>query len=457
MRRTTIFRSSLAALAALTAGAVSIATAQIPVQRSITQAQQAQQGQRSAPPAAPVPADRSGAVQMGGSGAVQMGGASGAQPVSSTPATHTVAPGETLWGLAQTYLGDPMLWPEIYRLNTTVIEDPHWIYPGEELRLSGATAAQPAADTSATAAPSATATAPAADTAVTVSPQSQTVTLTPSTDSSRQVTPEQQQPTGVAPLNGPTIFSERPARNRSAPSIEVASARAYRAVREGEYFSSGFLTENQPLPSGRIVNTAGETRGQRGHHTAQLYESVVVAPPPGDPPQAGDMLLSFVRTEDLGEFGQIVLPTGLIKVTGPAGTGNNLIAGEVVRIYAPVEDSQEVLKVQPFVNNSNLRAEPVTGGVEGHVIRLRDARNTAMLQDVMFIDKGANDGLRLGDILQVYAVRTDPEHPGSFEQDQARAIIVSTRSRTATAVIVELYRGDVSSRSQVRQVRRMPS
>ena len=52
--------------------------------------------------------------------------------------SHTVKKGDTLWDISRTYLGDPFLWPQIYKLNTDLVKDPHWIYPDQVLRLTGA-------------------------------------------------------------------------------------------------------------------------------------------------------------------------------------------------------------------------------------------------------------------------------------------------------------------------------
>ncbi|MBL8915647.1 MAG: LysM peptidoglycan-binding domain-containing protein, partial [Archangium sp.] len=54
---------------------------------------------------------------------------------ASAPGTqHTVERGDTLWDLSQRYLGSPWYWPKVWSYNPE-IANPHWIYPGNEVRF----------------------------------------------------------------------------------------------------------------------------------------------------------------------------------------------------------------------------------------------------------------------------------------------------------------------------------
>ena len=45
---------------------------------------------------------------------------------------HVVKKGDTLWDLAGYYYDNPFIWRNIYNANLDKIDDPHWIYPGQE-------------------------------------------------------------------------------------------------------------------------------------------------------------------------------------------------------------------------------------------------------------------------------------------------------------------------------------
>ena len=55
------------------------------------------------------------------------------------PQFHVVRQGDSLWRLCEHYYSDPWAWPQLWANNSS-ITNPHWIYPGDKVRMIGASA-----------------------------------------------------------------------------------------------------------------------------------------------------------------------------------------------------------------------------------------------------------------------------------------------------------------------------
>jgi len=342
--------------------------------------------------------------------------------------THVVSRGETLWSISQQYFADPLLWPEIYRRNTAVIEDPHWIYPGEVLELSGMLAPT--------------------DTAPTVA---EGVADTIPADTAQALFEPPPEPEGPE-----TIFDRPQGKRQQAQDILRADAsRVYRPVRRGEFYSAGFLTEQERIPWAEIVgNTAQPSIQVLADPTvAGRFEEIAILPPAQASYHVGDSLLlaRIDRNED--EWGDVVVPVGVARVTA---VQPQQVLALVIMQFGRIKGGNLAMPLEPFKDPGNVRPTAVEQGLEGRMIGMRDEHVLAGTQQVVFVDKGRADGVALGDVFEVYRAASE-EVGGRSEEVRVQLIVVHTREHTASALVIGVVNPSIPVGSPVRLIKKMPS
>lgn len=363
----------------------------------------------------------------------------------SVPRTHTVKKGDTLWDLAAYYLQDPFLWPGIYRLNTDVVEDPHWIYPGEVLRIGpwDNVAAVPTMDTP----------IPSTSDSATIAVSD---SVNPAADSNAAVAQGPQQPSMAEMDEGerPLLFPERKAR----PVSEILRAythQPYRALRRSEFYSSGFLTENQRLPYGRVVGpvTPQQIKAVNTRANALPFTTISLEAPNGATYQVGDSLLLLQLGKELDSYGHIVVPTGIVRVM-EAAEGHYI--ARIVATYGPIRNGQRTLPLESFTARTG-RAIPVSDGVRGSLIGGLGRQELKEPQMVVFINKGREDGVATGDLFEI---RRRPERAsdGMIRVNELMATmqIVHVRDHTATGILLNVVSPDIPPGTDVMQVAKLP-
>jgi LysM repeat protein len=253
------------------------------------------------------------------------------------PRTHTVKTGDTLWDLAKQYLGDAFLWPEIYRLNTDKIEDPHWIYPGETLKLPGATMA--------------TGPSPAAASGGNATAVSNPV-----------VAQRQQQRRRMTVFNPDANIVERRARE----SLNLRARAA--AVRPGEYLASPFVWSPGGPGDAGTLEEAAEAVGismTTANRPIQYLEPVFVHLPRNTQGKIGDQYLVYRLDSLIESQGQVVVPTGVVKLISRGANGRS--RAQLVKKFEDVFEGQYVMPLDTLQQTAGVVPARVEFGLATHV------------------------------------------------------------------------------------------
>lgn len=344
--------------------------------------------------------------------------ASTAAPADAGAATyrmHTVRPGETLFDIAQLYLGDGDLWPEIYRLNTSVIADPHWIYANAVLRIP----ANAAGDNS-----SSVAEAPASDAA--------------------------QAPAATAASNGgaaPGTMFPRNTRGEMALASNRSGSRNVPPIKSlNDKQAAPYLDrEGGPEGAGAVLGTIAVSNvidaSDRAHF--DLGEDLYITMPAGSTAAAGDRFYTYRLGTSFGDRGQVVVPTGILTVIQP-GTGTDATIARLTTIFSIVNKSQPVLALDmtPMPVERPLH---VDDGAKTKVLWVEDENVLTTIQYYVVLEASEKQGFHVGDQVTLYRPRLHvPESAVTLpESEIAIGQIVRANGYAATVQILASTQPDI--------------
>ena len=363
----------------------------------------------------------------------------------TTPSAHTVKRGDTLWDLAKLYLGDSFLWPEIYRLNTDVIDDPHWIYPGEVLKLPAPGSMPPVAET------------PPVKQAGEPAPTAPAPTAAPLPSASG--TPVYEPPMAV--LDGPNVF---PKAHVDAPVVKQRSYTAplVPAVKLGTYLSAPFVDRSGgPRGAGiiiKIVNLSVRPSARDPGATAQLHDELLIAPPTGSAAPEGQRYISFEVGPKVDGLGQVIVPTGVVEVTR-APRDHEATVVQVTRVFGEIKAEQRLMPYDSASLHVLGHAVPVSDSLEAQVKFVAGIAMLPTLQDYVMTDLSSRDGVRIGDEFVLFLPRQKNEGSGGFVDPEvpiARAQVVRVTPYGSTLMIVGERHPKIEAGTMARRVATMP-
>lgn len=325
---------------------------------------------------------------------------------------HLVQTGDTLWDLGQKYLGNPFAWPQIWEMNQW-ITDPHWIYPGDPLIIpTGKTTIRPG------------------ETPLEV--------------------------TEVAP--GGSRIQVKPLRDEYAFTFQDFIQLPYLA-------SNGAEAHFKELGALKITSQQAALHGNLGD-----FETVYVDGGSDNGLKIGDRLLALkvlkrklyhpADTKRSKVLGDVIKQIGVVRVTQV----------EPKASVAVVEKSADAIQVgdylAPFTEPANMTLKLRTDVKEPVPVRDPAAMITYVGEnhsvsgsgDMVLIDRGAQDGIKVGEVLLSARERTWPigtSQKGTKEKGKtnyliAQLLVVKTTETSATCRILRAYEevmgGDIVTR-----------
>lgn len=296
---------------------------------------------------------------------------------------HVVVKGDTLWDICEALYANPWVWPKVWQMNQH-ITNPHWIYPGTELRVYYEVAGY-----------------------YEESPVVEETAMVEEAPVVEEVTPPPPPPPPKVP-----------------------------AITFTEIDQVGFITPFRPKGQGFILG------GKRQRTLIGAADKIYVQFREGAQPEVGDRFFVFrtsllikhpVTNKDVGYLNRIL---GILEVV--------LVAPDHAKAVV-ISSFQEMTandKLMPYKKRSEeIALQPGVEPIEGNIILAEWDTFLIAQQQIVFIDLGANDEIKAGHRFEVFkepkALTSQDEEVVLSIQPIGELLVLAVEQETAAALVTE--------------------
>lgn len=329
---------------------------------------------------------------------------------------HTVKRGDTLWDIAKYYLKDPFKWPVVFKANTDIVKNPHWIYPGQVLTIEG-DAVKP--DVAAEA------------------------------NSDGFVVAQIQTRTG-----GSTVFAGATAVTRQP--VGATTVPPALTVRPGEYEAAPYVVDYRvPVVAGRVIGQVDPpVPGLASDAGFKLFDQIYVTAPEGVPLRVGDRVVLARINATIADVGRVIEPTGILRIDS-VSSGNSAI-GAIVKQFGAILPGQGIVPLGRAFQSTTVR--PLTGSyaLTAKLLWIQGAPRLPSLQTYVILGADESKGVRPGDQFTLLEASNFSDGTPALVAATATVTIVRVTPFAATGIVVHQNQPVIRTGMPSRLTAKMP-
>lgn len=296
----------------------------------------------------------------------------------TTTEEYTIKKGDTLWDISKSKLQDPFLWPKLWKENPE-IKNPDLIYPGDKLRIP----------------------------------------------SKEIITPMVKAPIleEIPVVPEPKIIQEKPTVT-SPPLVEVPKEMPKQYIVDKKlYIASGWISDKFPS-IGEIINAPSDRTIFGSADLVYLKTTGSIA--------VGDKFFALrdvkeVKHPETGKsLGHQIRITGILEIVG---MDNNIPRAKITTAFEDLQTGDGLMpyaELEPPLAPDTLR----TPDIQGYIVE--SYTNSLMVSrgDIVYLDKGQNDGLKVGNIFSTLSKTP-------VERSIGRIQVISLQPTTSAAIVLK--------------------